>query len=319
MARAEARDWYKAPPTPPPNKVHRMSNPVLSRTLVGVLFAVAGWAGFSLQDAIVKMLVVRLSVPEVLFGRSLVIVFASLAFMRAADYRVFVEPRHLSAILLRAALILVAWLAYYRASRSLQLADLVTYYFVAPLFVVALSSWMLGEVVGLGRWFAVALGFGGVLIAANPAGNAPLEPVALALLSALSWAMATVLARSLSKGVTTQAMMFASAAAYAVACGCALPFYGATPTMREIVWTVIVGLVGAGAQYLWFEAVRRAQASLLAPLEYTLLPYSIVWGYLFFADWPSLRTLGGASVILASGLLAMAIELRRRRIVAPAT
>jgi drug/metabolite transporter (DMT)-like permease len=53
---------------------------------------------------------------------------------------------------------------------------------------------------------------------------------------------------------------------------------------------------------------------LLAPLEYSLLAYAIFWGWIFFGDLPSARTLTGASVILASGLMTMAAEVRRRRI-----
>ena len=86
----------------------------------------------------------------------------------------------------RSAFILLAWLAYYRASRSLQLADLVTYYFVAPLFVVATvgaASERIRRPGPLAR--DVLIGFAGVLIAATPSGGAPLTPVGLALLAAL--------------------------------------------------------------------------------------------------------------------------------------
>ncbi len=291
-----------------------MAEPSLSRPVSGALLALAGWAAFSLQDAVVKALVVRLPVPEVLFGRSLGIVLISLAFVRARDYRACAERRNAIGILVRAALILVAWLAYYRASRDLQLADLVTYYFVAPLFVVGLAAPLLGEAAGVGRWLAVAVGFSGVLVAANPTGGAPLAPVALCLVAAFAWALTTLLSRSLSKGVSTPAMMLASSAVYAGACGAALPVYGVAPSLPEAASIAGLGVIGAIGQFLWFEGVRRAQASLLAPLEYSLLPYAIVWGYVFFGDLPGLRTLIGAAIILSSGLAAMGIELRRRRI-----
>ena len=76
---------------------------------------------------------------------------------------------------------------------------------------------------GPGRWLAALLGFGGVLIAANPTGGAPLEPVALALFAALCWALTTLLARSLAKGVSTPAMMLGGAIGFVVVCGAGLP------------------------------------------------------------------------------------------------
>ena len=54
----------------------------------------------------------------------------------------------------RAVLILVAWLSYYTASRSLGLAELVSLYFAAPIFVVVLSVVMLKERVTPPRWAA---------------------------------------------------------------------------------------------------------------------------------------------------------------------
>ena len=287
-----------------------------SRPLVGALLALAGWAAFSLQDAIVKMLVVSLPVPEVLFGRSIFIVAVSSLIVRREEYAVMAKPRNASAIALRSALILVAWLAYYAASRQLQLAELVTYYFAAPLFVLAMSAPILREYVGPGRWAATLIGFGGVLIAANPAAGSPMGPVALALLAAASWAMTTVLARGLARGISTPGMMLAGSAGFLIACGLALPWIGVWPSAREAAWILGLGAVGATGQFLWFEGVRRAQASLLAPLEYTVLAYAVCWGWIFFGDLPSLRTLAGAGVILVSGLLMMILEMRRRRIVA---
>jgi S-adenosylmethionine uptake transporter len=296
-----------------------MSSPAPSRSFSGALLALAGWASFSLQDAIVKALVVDLPVPEVLFGRSLVIVLISLFVVRREDYRAMSERANLISIATRSAFILLAWLAYYRASRSLQLADLVTYYFVAPLFIVGLSAPILKEYVGPGRWLAVLIGFAGVLIAATPSGGAPLEAIALALLAAMLWACTTLLARSLAKGVSTPAMMLGGAIGFVLFCGAGLPFYGVIPTVRQAAEMAGLGCVGTLGQYFWFEGVRRAQASLLAPLEYSLLAYAIFWGYLFFGDLPRARTLVGAGVILVSGLAVMGLEIRRARIRLKAT
>jgi S-adenosylmethionine uptake transporter len=288
-----------------------------SRALIGSALCLGSWAAFSLQDAIVKSLVVDLPVPEVLFARSLVIVAASVAFLRRADYAALAIPAHLKQIALRSALILIAWVCYYRASRTLQLAELVTYYFVAPLFVVALSAPLLKERVGFGRWAATLLGFGGVVVAAAPGGGAPLAPVGLALLAAFSWALTTILARSLAKGITTPAMMMAGSIGFLAACGVMLPGVGIWPTAKQAALMLLLGLVGGTGQFLWFEGVRYAEASLLATLEYSMFAYAIFWGYLVFGDWPQARTFLGAAIVLFSGFLVISLEMRRRRLPAP--
>jgi S-adenosylmethionine uptake transporter len=288
----------------------------VSRPLSGAALAMGAWAAFSLQDAIVKYLVVTLPVPEVLFTRSLVIVALACLLAKRADLASMAAWRNSAAIAVRSAAIFLAWLAYYRASRSLQLAEMITFYFAAPLFVVAMSGPLLRETVGAGRWLATMVGFGGVVIAANPTGAASLTPALLALLAALCWAVATLLARSMTRGISTATMMLGSNLAFALACGALAPTLFVWPDGRSLALMAALGCVGGLGQYLWFEGIRRAQASLLAPLEYTMLAYAIVWGWLIFGDLPGRRTLTGAAIILVSGLATLFIEARRHRIAA---
>ena len=202
-----------------------------SATLAGIALALGGWAVFSAQDAIVKWLVVKLPVAEVLFARSVTVVVLASLVVRRADFAAMLHRRHLAAIGSRAALVLVAWLAYYSASRSLQLTELVTLYFAAPLFVVALSNPLLGEIVGPWRWLATVVGFGGVVVAADLAQTPNLVPALLALLAALCWAGTAILARSLSQAVSTAALMVGSNLAFVVACGLAAPFVFVMPDL----------------------------------------------------------------------------------------
>lgn len=287
-----------------------------SRAMSGAALAIGAWAIFSLQDAIVKALVVTLPVPEVLFARSLVIVAIAGLLATRADFAAMTRPRNGATIALRSLIIFVAWLAYYRASRSLQLAEMVTFYFAAPLFVVAMSGPFLRETVGAGRWLATLLGFGGVLIAANPTGAADLAPALLALFAALCWAVTTLLARGMTKGISTATMMLGSNLAFVAACGALAPTLFVWPGARGLALMAALGCIGGLGQYLWFEGVRRAQASLLAPLEYTMLAYAILWGWLIFGDLPAVRTLLGAAIILVGGLLTLLIEARQYRIAA---
>ncbi len=289
-----------------------------SRTMTGAALAVTGWAVFSLQDAIVKLLVVDLPVPEVLFARSVVILVISGALAKRADFVAMIKPRNSAAIALRSLIILFAWFAYYSASRSLQLAEMVTIYFAGPLFVVAMSGPFLRETVGPGRWLATIVGFAGVLVAANPTGVADLTPALLALFAAFCWAVTTLLARTLTKGVSTSAMMIGSNLAFLIACAALGPALFVWPTAHEVELMAALGCIGCLGQYLWFEGMRRAQASLLAPLEYSMLVYAIAWGWLIFGDWPQARTLVGAAIVLASGLFVLLLEARRYRIAARA-
>jgi len=113
----------------------------------------------------------------------------------------------LTAVGSRAALILIAWIAYYSASRSLATGRTRHALFAAPLFVVAMSNPVLGEIVGPWRWLATLIGFGGVLIAADLS----TAPDNMAGQCWLCWRRSagrspTILARSLSQAVSTAAL-----------------------------------------------------------------------------------------------------------------
>src|SRR5690606_22433691 len=112
---------------------------------------------FSSQDAIIKLLVETVTVWQVMFFRSLAVLVGCVAF---SGRSVIVESARspiLYAILGRSALILAAWLCFYSAAKYMQLAELTTIYFAAPVIVTVLSIVMLGEKVPLLRWIAVLL------------------------------------------------------------------------------------------------------------------------------------------------------------------
>jgi S-adenosylmethionine uptake transporter len=283
-----------------------------SRTLSGIALASCGWAAFSAQDAIVKFLVVKLPVAEVLLARSALIVALAGLVVRRADLGGMVQKRQLAAVALRALLILAAWLAYYSASRSLQLAELVTLYFAAPLFVVAMSSPVLGEIVGPRRWLATIVGFGGVLVAADLSTTPHLWPAVLAISAAFCWAIAMILTRNLSQAVSTTALMFGSNLIFAAACSIAAPFVFVWPDAFNLGLMFTLGLIGGLGQFLLFEGLRRAPASSLAPFEYTALAWAIFWGWIVFHELPMRHVLVGATIILCSGSFMLAIEGRRQ-------
>ena len=65
-----------------------------------------------------------------------------------------------------------------------------------------------------------------------------------------------------------------------------------------------MGLTGALAHTLIIHAFRNAGASVLAPFNYTLLVWAVFYGWLLFGDWPGLRAMTGAAIIIAAGLYA---------------
>ena len=87
--------------------------------------------------------------------------------------------------------------AFFLATVYLPLADVITYYLAAPIFVTALSAIVLREQVGWRRWSAVLIGFCGVLIALRPSAQTVSWPAMIALAGSLTFAVLMLITRSL--------------------------------------------------------------------------------------------------------------------------
>jgi S-adenosylmethionine uptake transporter len=273
-----------------------------STPLAGIALACAGYSLFAIQDAVVKWLVADYSVPQILFMRSIIIVAFAAFMVRRLRHPSILKSPHRKSLVLRAGLMLSAWLAYYSAARHLGLAEITTMYFSAPVIVVILSIFVLKERVGPVRWLACLGGFAGVILAANPTQAPSLVPAGMVLFAGFCWAWSVILVRLVSRTESTLNQMMATSLLFIVACGAVLPFVWKTPDLFGWVLMIGLGLVAAAGQYLLYEGFRYAPASTLAPIEYSGLVWAFLYGYLIWSDVPTLNVIVGALLIVFSSL-----------------
>ncbi|MCW6509931.1 DMT family transporter [Lichenifustis flavocetrariae] len=289
-----------------------MSEPVSTlRPLKGIGLSALGYGLFSVQDATVKWLVAGYAVPQILFTRSLVIVVIALLIGGRRNIAALAQSRNKGALALRSFLILVAWLSYYNAARSLGLAQLTTLYYAAPIIVVILSVVLLKEVVSPARWLAVAAGFGGVALAADPHGAIDLVPACLALFAACCWGLSIILVRLINRSDTTTNQMIVINTLFAAACAPMLLWYWKTPDPFSLALMLILGVAGGLGQFFLYEGFRFAPASALAPIEYTGLVWACLYGYVIWGDIPRVTVFAGAALIVGSSLTLVLFERRR--------
>ena len=182
----------------------------------------------------------------------------------------------------------------------MSLADATAYMFSKPLFTTLVAVILLGEVVKTHRWIATAVGFGGVLIILSP-GSASMDLTAiLAILSALTFAITNVLNRMLSKTEPTNRIMF-----YYHLFGVAL-FLGPTiwvwqmPIGKEWFLLTSLGVLSTAALFCFLRAFAVGEASAVGPAENMRLVYAALFGFFLFSEIPSIWTILGATIIIAS-------------------
>jgi len=283
------------------------------RVFAGILLTSVAYALFSAQDAAIKLLVASISVWQVLFFRSVVVLAGCAAAGGSELFGQTVRSPIVRPMLLRSFLILGAWLCYYTAAKHLQLAEMTTIYFAAPVIVTILSVVILKEEVPALRWAAVAIGFVGVFIACDPARLGLSVPIALVLAAAFLWALSIVLLRKIALQERTLIQLVLNNAFFLVIAAVPLVLFWKTPDMAELALLVLVGLLGGVAQFTLFEGMKRAAASIIAPFEYTSLVWSFIFGYLIWQDIARPEVFVGAALIMAAGLIIIGSEHFRRR------
>ena len=125
--------------------------------------------------------------------------------------------------------------------------------------------------------------------------------------------LVTIHIRKLTRTETTLSIVFWFAVISTVAALTTVPFGWVLPGGMTLVFLVASGLLGGTAQILMTESYRAADASTLAPMEYSSMVYGLGIGYLFFAEFPDWPVLIGASVVIASGLIILHRERRLGR------
>jgi drug/metabolite transporter (DMT)-like permease len=212
------------------------------------------------------------------------------------------RTRHPYAHALRAGLIVSALGLFFSAISLMPLAEAVAVAFVAPLFVTSLSVPLLGEHVGIRRWVAVFLGFVGALIVLQP-GTGAFRPEALLVVgSALSFSLAMILTRKMTRTETTISLFSYTTIGATLISAPFLGFAWQTPGTVHLLGFLVLGVVSSVAAFLIIVAYKNAPASVIAPFEYTALIWASLAGWVIWNEQPESTVWIGATIIILSSL-----------------
>ena len=278
----------------------------------GVLLMLLGMLMFSLNDVMGKWLVSTYSVGQVVFIRSIaaLIVLAPFLWFNGPAKVVQVDHPWLQAA--RVILSTAEVFAFYFAVVYLPLADVMTYWLAAPIYVAAVSPFVLKEPVGWRRWTAIIVGFVGVVIALEPSSQALTPQAIISILGSMSFAFMLLLGRSL-RGTPDTTLVFWQIVGAGLAGLVAVSFEWTPVSLRDLFLLALLGVVAMLAHVLVNRALKLADAATVAPLQYTLLFWAILFGWLVFGDVPRVSMLVGSGFIVASGLFIFFREQQLKR------
>lgn len=208
--------------------------------------------------------------------------------------------------------------ANFSALTRLPLADATAIAFASPLITVALAAVILKERVRIYRWSAVFVGFAGVIVMLIPhldighyaviGGAAAAAGSLFAITAAFCNAGAVIQTRWLTQSETTSSIVFYFSLVCAIAGALTLPFAWHSPTPRELVALIMLGVLGGFAHILLTESYRYAAASVVAPFDYTSMLWALLLGYWLFGELPDTLVYVGAAIVTGAGLFVISRE-----------
>ncbi len=213
----------------------------------------------------------------------------------------------------RSLLGMLGMLLNFGAVALLPLAESTSIAFTMPIFATILSALVLHEKIGRHRWSAVAVGFIGVVIMANPdAEHLASLGVIVALVGAFVTAIVSIVLRDLNKTEQAPAIVFWFTA-LSLPPLAILAWMSATPhDAHDWLLLVMLGVSGGVAQLLMTFSLRWGPVSLVIPMDYSQLIWATAAGWLFWSTWPTATSWIGAVLIAAGGLyIAWREQVRR--------
>ncbi|MFN3662796.1 DMT family transporter [Yoonia sp.] len=192
----------------------------------------------------------------------------------------------------------------------LPLPEVTAIGYAAPLLVVIFAAMFLNEDVRAFRLSAVALGMVGVLVVLSPrlsvgAGLNTSETLGamVVLMGAVMAALAQVLVRKLVATETTVAIVLWFSITSSVLSLLTIPWGWAMPGWDLAALLIMAGLLGGLGQIFLTSSYRFADASLVAPFDYTSMILALLIGYFIFDEVPTGTMLIGAGIVIFAGVL----------------
>lgn len=279
-------------------------------TRLGIAFMLLAILMFALNDTLGKWLLGSYGVGQLLFIRTVSALLVMVPILMRVGWRSLFPASRGWLLAARALIATLEIGAFYVAVSYLPLADTITYWMAAPIYVAALSPFLLGEHVGWRRWTAIIVGFVGVLIALNPSAETLTLPALVSIAGSLLFTLLMITGRAL-RGTPDAAMVFWPLVTSGIAGALTIPFAWTTPALDDLALLALLGIVALGAHYFTNRSLALADASTVTPYQYTLLVWAMLFGWLFFGEVPKTNVLIGGAVIVAAGLY---IFFRERRL-----
>ena len=267
---------------------------------------------FALVDALAKSVALHYPANQITFFRMLFGLLPAFAMcMHGRPLRDRLRSLDFRAHTLRAITLLIALGLFFAGLPYVPLSEAVAIVYSETLFVIVLAPVLLKEPLRGRDAAAAAAGFVGVLLVVRPSGDHSswVGPVLL-ILAAIFGALSIIqIKRFRATEDSSVAVLYFTLIGTAVS-ACTLPFAWHAPTLDALGTLALLGVLASIGQLLMTMAFRHANASALAPYNYTSIAWAALFGYVAWGETLGVVSVAGIALIIGSSV---AVAIRRKQ------
>lgn len=281
----------------------------------GVLYMLISSICLSFMSAIAKILSNHLPIIEIVFFRNFIgIILILMTFFKSPLNQSGGKPLLL---FFRATVGLIAMLSFFYNIANITLADAVIYSRMSPIFTAIFALWFLREKIGIKGWFAIFIGFIGMLMVMQPNGLIFEKAHIFGLLNAVCAALAFTSIRELRSYYDTRTIVLSF-----MGIGTVVPiismflsaYYKSDflsfmmgefimPSLLDWIYIFAMGLTASFGQVYMTKAYGVTRAGIVGATGYSVIVFSLIIGLILGDSLPNILGFVGILAIISGGIL----------------
>lgn len=279
--------------------------------LAAILIMSAAMIIVPVMDIIAKYLSAELPPLEITFGRFFFQFLICVVLALVLRDKTVLKPKRPFINMLRGIALALASLAFFTSLKFMPLATAMAIFFIEPIILTVLAAVILKEKFGIRRVIAILAGLSGVLLILSPSFEDVGAAVFLPMLAATFFASYLLINRRYAGQDSLLTVQITTGLAGSLVLGIALivcsllglpGFTFIMPSTNQLLLLVIIGAISFVGHAMVVIAFQKAEASLLAPLNYLEIVSAAILGLVVFGDFPDLQMWIGIAIIVSSGL-----------------
>ena len=288
---------------------------------LAITYIMLGMTAFALQDTVIRLLAVDISILQVMFARSVVALILLTLFLKITKKDIILETEFPKLSIFRTVMFILAFVFYYIGLHYLTFAEATALFFTAPFFITIFSGIFLREKIGLIRWAIIVYGFIGVLFIVSPDINSFNIYMIYPILCAAGYSANMIIIKYTSEKDNVYTQTLHVYIATIIICpiitfsGIFLDFGNSNSEVlnflfrnwffndpKSLFMIFVVGVSVIFGFIFLFNAYRHGRPYIIAPFEYIFLIWAVILGWFIWSETVDLKTWAGIAIIVSAGI-----------------